>query len=169
MLVKSYGLFWQRDEVIWNPGQGNKGAFRLLGRRGTNLPGLRLADFRHQVGIYVLYGNYGPHYVGLTTKQGLGKRLKDHLYDEHSDSWDRFSWFGFCQVLKAKDHHGFPLLKEAPKSANGSPERVIHEMEALLIKAMGLRNKAEMKFNSAEQWVQVKRDEVDHFCGKAIG
>jgi hypothetical protein len=83
MVIRSYGLFWQCDEVNWHPGAGNKKAFRLLGRSGTNLPGLRLADFRDQRGIYVLYGDYGPHYVGLTRKRGLGLRLKHHLFDGH--------------------------------------------------------------------------------------
>ncbi len=103
MLIKSFGLFWSGTEVNWNPGQGAKAAFRLLGRQGSNLPGLRVADFRYQQGIYILYGNYGPYYVGLTRKQGLGKRLKDHLLDHHQDKWDRFSWFGFCSVLKGTD------------------------------------------------------------------
>src|SRR6476659_4998696 len=103
MVIQSYGLFWRRDEVTWHPGAGKKKAFRLLGRRGTNRPGLRLSDFRDQQGIYVLYGNYGPHYVGLTRKRGLGQRLKDHTGDEHWDRWDRFSWFGFCQVRNRRN------------------------------------------------------------------
>ena len=78
MFIKNFGLFWRADEVDWNPGKGKKGAFRLLGRQGSNLPGLRLADFRHQQGIYILYGNHGPYYVGLTKNQGFGKRLLDH-------------------------------------------------------------------------------------------
>lgn len=63
MSIKNYGLFWRADEVNWFPGTGNKGQFRLLGRQGMNLPGLTLADFREQCGIYILYGNYGPHYT----------------------------------------------------------------------------------------------------------
>jgi hypothetical protein len=46
VFVKTFGLFWRRDEVEWNPGQGMKGVFRLLGRQGKILPGLRLADYR---------------------------------------------------------------------------------------------------------------------------
>ncbi len=72
MVIKNYGLFWRADEVDWYPGHGNP--FRLLGRQGKNFPGVCVADFRWQNGIYVLYGDYGPHYVGLTRKQGLGKR-----------------------------------------------------------------------------------------------
>src|ERR1043166_3287038 len=100
MFITNYGLFWRRDEVDWNPGKGAKGAFRLLGRRGKRHPAIRLADFRRQKGIYILYGNHGPHYVGLTKRMGLGRRLMDHLSDRHSKKWDRFSWFGFNMVLK---------------------------------------------------------------------
>src|SRR4051794_10537989 len=80
VFIKNFGQFWRFDEINWFPGKGAKGAFRLLGRQGKNIPGLRLADFRYQQGIYILYGNHGPYYTGLTTRQGLGRRLKDHWW-----------------------------------------------------------------------------------------
>jgi hypothetical protein len=129
VFVKSYGLFWRRDEVEWNPGTGTKGGFRLLGRQGKYLPGLRLADFRHQKGIYILYGNHGPYYVGLTKKQGLGNRLKDHLYDSHGGEWDRFSWFGFRAVLATTDHYGLCKLGKMAQAVIGNPESVITDVE----------------------------------------
>jgi hypothetical protein len=81
MLIKAYGLFWSKDEVNWDPGKGNRGQFKLLGHRGKNRPGVRVADFRRQSGLYILYGNYGPHYVGLTRADRLGTRLKEHRTD----------------------------------------------------------------------------------------
>jgi hypothetical protein len=138
-----------------------KGGFRLLGRRGANLPGLRVADFRYQQGIYVLYGNYGPHYVGLTRKQGSGKRLKDHLTDQHQDKWDRFSWFGFCAVLKSKDDCGLCRLKNLSELSLGPSQEAIGDIEALLIKAMGLSNIAQMNFSSAKEWVQIETHETE--------
>lgn len=166
MFIKSYGLFWRADEVGWNPGKGKKGAFRLLGRQGAHLPGLRLTDFRHQQGIYILYGNHGPYYVGLTKKQGLGKRLKDHRSDGHAGQWDRFSWFGFCAVLAGKDAQGLCKLKPMAKAAIGNPDSVITDVEALLIRAMGLKNINQNNFETAEEWMQVKGHEVEHFMGK---
>lgn len=166
MLIKSYGLFWRSDEVDWNPGKGNKGSFRLLGRRGTNSPGIIAADFRHQQGIYLLYGNHGPYYVGLTKMQGLGKRLRDHLSDHHSDNWDRFSWFGFRRVLAKKDDEGLCQLADLANFSLTDPKKVIGDVEALLIKAMGLSNIAQMKFESAEEWTQIKEHEVKHFLKK---
>lgn len=166
VLIKSYGLFWRRDEVEWCPGQGVKCAFRLMGRQGCNLPGLRLADFRAQQGIYILYGNHGPHYVGLTRKQGLGKRLKDHLTDGHQNLWDRFSWFGFRSVLKGVDSNGICQLKELAANGFGSHRQIIGDIEALLIRAMGLSNVAQMNFVAADEWVQVKIDETSHYLNR---
>lgn len=165
MFIKSFGLFWSADEVEWNPGYGGK--FRLLGRSGKILPALRVADFRDQLGIYILYGNPGPYYVGLTKKQGLGKRLKQHRENEHKGKWDRFSWFGFCAVLKGKDNDGLCKLAKMAQIAVGNPTSVITDVEALLIRAMGLQpNAAQPKFENAEEWKQIKALEHEHFMSK---
>src|SRR5262245_14057791 len=137
MIIRNYGLFWRMDEVEWNPGAGRR-TFRLLGRQGANRGTLRVADFRNQTGIYVLYSDYGPHYVGLTRKKGIGNRLKDHLTDELEGWWNRFSWFGFRTVLKEMDANGICRLRQLASIALGEPNKMIGDMEALLIKAMGL-------------------------------
>ena len=62
MFIKNFSQFWRAEEVDWFPGQGNRNSFRLLERQGINLPGVRLADFRHMQGIYILYANHGPYY-----------------------------------------------------------------------------------------------------------
>jgi hypothetical protein len=166
MLFQAYGLFWRRDEVDWHPGKGKAGLFCLLGRRGTNLPGLKVADFRHQRGIYILYGNFGPYYVGLTRKQSLGKRLKDHLADGHGANWDRFSWFGFRRVLKRKNDDGRNMLGELPNGQHHDMAKVIGDIEALLIRSMALQNIAQMKFAKAQEWTQIKLDELDSYRKK---
>lgn len=166
MLIRNYGLFWRASEIDWTPGKGAKGKFRLLGRQGTNNPGLKVADFRAQQGIYVLYGDYGPYYVGLTRKQGLGKRLKDHLTDDHADEWDRFSWFGFCATLAPQKKDGLRPLKKLAKLSTGSPSQAIADMEALLIKAMGPSNISNMNFQKATEWEQIELDESTHYLAK---
>jgi hypothetical protein len=137
----------------------------MLGRRGSNKPVLQIADFRHQRGIYILYGDYGPYYVGLARKRSLGDRLKDHLTDKHGGKWDRFSWFGFKRVMRSKNDNGFQQLKEeVPDNAVIRPHKLIGDIEALLIKSMGLRNIKNMNITGANQWIQIKRLEEADFC-----
>jgi hypothetical protein len=169
MIIRAYGLFWRQDEINWNPGAGNKvnleDQFRLLGRVGKNQGTLKVADFRTQHGIYILYGDLGAHYVGLTRKQAIGKRLKDHLHDEHEGFWDRFSWFGFREVLKMTDAYGLRQLKTMPGLKLTEPDKVIGDIEALLMKAMSVRNKADMNFANAEKWDQIRLHEITRYCG----
>jgi hypothetical protein len=132
MFVKSYGLFWRKDEVEWNPGIGKP--FRLLGRIRANVGKIRITDFREQAGIYILYGNHGAYYVGLAKK--LGNRLRSHTNDHHSEEWDRFSWFGFRKVLAGTHVNGFCKLAPMAKIALHEPKKIIKDVEALLIRAM---------------------------------
>ena len=167
MLIRAYGLFWRADEVNWHPGRGSRGQFVLLGRRGKNRPNLQLADFRRQSGLYILYGDYGPYYVGLARENSLGGRLKRHLSDRHADRWDRFSWFGFRMVLTKRDANGLRELKTLSTRARGRMHNQIGELEALLISALGLENNfAKMRFPGARPWAQVKAHEVDAYLDR---
>jgi hypothetical protein len=124
MIIQSFGLFWRVDEINWFPGRGTKGTWRLLGRRRASGT-LELADFTDQTGIYILYGNYGPYYVGLTRRRGLGRRLKDHLRDAHMGKWDRFSWFGFKPFKRATDEQGLRVLRALPELKSFPPSAII--------------------------------------------
>lgn len=166
MIIKAYGLLWQADEIEWMPGRGARNVFDLCGRNGTNCPGLRVADFRRQRGVYILYGKAGPYYVGLTKAQTLGKRLKDHLQDHHAGRWDRFSWFGFSGVLKSRDNRGFQRLRKLPEATPVKPISIIGDIEALLIKTLGTVNVAQMKFAAAHEWKQIRREERETFFSR---
>ncbi len=166
MLIKAYGLFWRADDLDWKPGRGNQ--FRLMGRRGKNRGALRLADFTEQSGLYILYGDYGPYYVGLVRAERLGRRLRSHHEtDHHSGNWDRFSWFGFRQVLKARNEEGICQLRRLAVVSLGNPGHELADMEALLIRALGLsRNLNRMNFRSAQRWEQVKGHELASLMAK---
>lgn len=168
MQIQNYGLFWRRDEVEWNPGKGK--SFELLGRRGINKPNIQIANFRYQQGIYILYGSYGPYYVGLanSSKRGLGKRLEEHTVDDHWNSWDRFSWFGFKKVLTPKNKEGIlTLQKKLPDFKMSNPNITIKNVEALLIRAMGcFGNTLEMNFNPEQKWEQVTLKERKYYIDK---
>jgi hypothetical protein len=156
MLVTSFGLFWRADEIEWFPGKGVKNEFRLLGRIGKNRPSIRIADFRRQQGIYILFDEYGPAYVGLAKGDRLGARLRDHLSDHLEGKWDRFSWFGFNPVDVTPDDGGVLGLNEPNGGMTDDTSTTIGDLEALLIAAMGPKlNQQKMRFDKAEKWEQV--------------
>lgn len=149
-LITSYGLFWRTDRALRNGGDG-------LSMRGSLGQGQsrRLVDFSAQDGIYVMYGDFGPHYIGIAAHGSLGRRLRRHLRDRHSGKWDRFSWFGYRSVVseprgaETRWTVGGPLADVAPKDA-------MRDVEALLIGAFGLANVLHPTFRNAEEWMQVE-------------
>lgn len=156
MQVTSYGLFWRADDIEWFPGKGNRDEFRLLGRIGMNRPGIKVADFRRQQGIYILFDEYGPAYVGLAKGERLGARLREHLEDRHQGKWDRFSWFGFNEVGKNPDKHGILSLNQPRQDVTDNTSTTIGDLEALLIAAMGPKlNRQMMRFENAQKWEQI--------------
>jgi hypothetical protein len=167
--IRCYGMFWDRNEVDWSPGSGNRNQFRLLGRVGKVAPKLQVCDFRTQRGIYVLYDDHGARYVGLARGQDIGKRLREHTQDHLADSWERFSWFGFRSVLLRTNQHSLQELGEVPARLVSNSDATIGDIEALLIQTLGtyrIGNAQQMKFADAAKWEQVRRDEVDHYVGR---
>jgi hypothetical protein len=163
VLIRAFGLFWSADEVEWFPGPGRR--YMLLGRRGERFPNLQVADFRTQSGLYILYGDYGPYYVGRANR--LGGRLKRHLIDRHAGRWNRFSWFGFQGVLSRRGVDGLSPLQQLRTRTRGSMDTQIGELEALLIRALGLENNyAKMRFPVGRAWTQVRVDEADKYLAR---
>jgi len=156
MQVTSYGLFWRADEIEWFPGQGNRKEFRLLGRIGINRPKLEVADFRRQQGIYILFDEYGPAYIGLAKRDRLGARLQDHLSDRLEGKWDRFSWFGFNEIAESPDEDGVLSLEQPRQKLTDDTSTTIGDLEALLIATMGPKlNRQKMGFDGAKEWKQI--------------
>lgn len=166
MKITSYGLFWREDEIDWNPGSGVKNSFRLLGRVGANRGSIRVSDFRRQQGIYILYDEYGPSYVGLTRQQGLGKRLKDHREDHLENQWDRFSWFGFNPIGQPASDGVLNLLN-LNDDLTENTHTTIGDLEALLIRAIGpKRNTAWMSFKDADEWTQIRYEDSEKYLNR---
>lgn len=169
MKITSFGLFWRESEIDWNPGQGYRDSFRLLGRKGANRGTIQITDFRFQQGIYILYDEYGPSYVGLTRAQGLGKRLKDHLDDHLAGKWDRFSWFGFRPIGQANSKSGILELDQPPEDLTDDTNTTIGDLEALLIRAIGpKRNTAYPSFKGADEWIQIEYEEQDQYLKRVV-
>jgi hypothetical protein len=50
-----------------------------------------------------------------------------------------------------------------PLSKSTSPENMIADLEAMLIKSMALQNINHMNFVNAREWTQIKRNEWEKF------
>jgi hypothetical protein len=168
--IHAYGLFWSADEINWFRTDEDRSRFRMLGRLGRRGPNLRVCDFRFQRGIYVLYDDYGPYYVGLVRVGTLGNRLKQHRLDQHADSWDRFSWFGFAPVIKRSRYaDGTSVLGKLPERLLTDSRWAIRDLEALLIQSLGTQNRGnshQMRFGQGEHWTQVMAHEVDDYLDR---
>lgn len=91
-LINAFGMYWSRANVLWTHSP------RLLGRQGK---GSTPVDFSGQQGVYLLHDRRDVVYVGRTTDQPLGLRLRQHVEDRLNGRWERFSWFGVYPVTEA--------------------------------------------------------------------
>jgi hypothetical protein len=95
MLIKAYGEFWNPFLTDW-AGQKLEGRAKLqVTRDGEKKTVTHTINFWKATGIYVLYNDFNPVYVGKTTV--LGKRIADHLSDRFAGRWDMFSWYSVCK------------------------------------------------------------------------
>jgi len=123
-LVKQYGEFWNPDYVDWAK------SWKLLGKRnkGPKSPDINVYEER---GIYVLYNDYVPVYVGKALQQSIGFRLQLHRESSRKGTrWDAFSWFGFRGALRSGE------LKKLNTNAGLKMTAMIEMLEALLIMAI---------------------------------
>ena len=115
--------------MVWRPGAGRKA--HLYGRWGTRKPRLELGDFWHQRGVYVLHGDHGAYYAGLAIDQPLGKRLQQHTQDEHAGRWDKFSWFGYCEMSRSAQNERYWLPQPLHEEGTATVRSVIRDAEAM--------------------------------------
>jgi hypothetical protein len=118
-IVSSFGMFWRKDAIEWNPNP------KLLGMQQI---GATPVDFCKQLGIYLLYDGREVIYVGRTTDRPFGRRLYEHTADRMSARWDRFSWFGLLPVSETGVLGELPVTFDAVK--------LIPALEAILIEAL---------------------------------
>lgn len=122
-LIGSFGIFWDREWVDWQTTSPT-----LL---GVKQAGSKPVDFAEQSGIYVLYDQSRPIYVGQAGDKRLGLRLKDHTRGRFSSRWNRFSWFGVRGVNPETGQ-----LDASPSKHEIGPATLITTMEALLIESL---------------------------------
>jgi hypothetical protein len=91
-LINAFGMYWARSYVLWTSTP------RILGQQQS---GSTPVDFCNQRGVYLLHDGRAVVYVGRTTEQALGVRLRQHISDRLNGRWDRFSWFGVYPVTES--------------------------------------------------------------------
>jgi len=125
MLIKVYGEFWRPDFVEWGrPGIRGKLKGRITVKRKDVL-----VDNWSQSGIYILYQDREPVYVGQASENNLGMRLRNHLTDRLAGRWNAFSWYG----VRAFDQQSRELTAAGGQVL--SPHDVLDEIEAIFISA----------------------------------
>ncbi len=119
-LINAFGMYWSRANVLWTSTP------RILGQQQ---PGSTPVNFFGQLGVYLLHDGRAVVYVGRTTDQPLGIRLRQHISDRLNGRWDRFSWFGV-----------YPVSESGAIDTNSEPtynlEMLTVTMEALLIEGL---------------------------------
>lgn len=118
-IIHSFGMYWQRDLVVWRNDPKMYGKQQALSRP---------VDFGKQKGIYILYDHHTVVYVGRSIDRPLGKRLFEHTVDRLGSRWNRFSWFGLLDVTQEGS------LRET--ALNTSLASLVATLEALLIEAL---------------------------------
>lgn len=118
-IIRSFGMYWQRDLVVW------KNDLKMFGKQQALV---KAVNFGKQKGIYILYDHHTVVYVGRAIDRPLGKRLYEHTIDRLGSRWNRFSWFGLLDVTNEGN------LREVPVKA--SLAVLVATLEALLIEAL---------------------------------
>lgn len=120
-IIYAFGMYWQRDLVVWRNDP------KMYGKQQAQA---KAVDFGKQKGIYILYDHHTVVYVGRSIDRPLGKRLYEHTVDRLGSRWNRFSWFGLLDVTEEGDLEA----KEMP--LNTSLASLIATLEALLIETL---------------------------------
>lgn len=149
--LQAFGMYWQRDLVIWGP------KTKLLGRQGL---GATEVNFAEQIGVYLLHDRDRVIYVGRASDT-LFARLKTHTTDRLGGRWDRFSWFGLRSV-KEDGSLSDPSIK-------WNYTVVIETLEALLIESLEppLNRRRGDNFSGVE-FTQAADPEIERLKKKAL-
>jgi len=131
VLIRTYGLFWQRSDIDWGAGRrrGHLNGYYAFGKREG------ITDFREQRGIYCLYDpTFKLVYVGQAGNGDacLFDRLRDHARGRLAQRWSQFSWFGTRGLIESST--GVWTLDDDQEAAP-SLATVLNQLEGILIAA----------------------------------
>ena len=139
-LIKTCGEFWNPESVNWDD------SWRLLGKRSPKAPDINIYEER---GVYILYKDYVPVYVGKGFKTSIGYRLQEHRGDwKKGTRWDAFSWFGIIGL-----NEDDKIAKPTTVSHQLSSRELVAALEALLIAVIDPRLNARREWLKGVAWL----------------
>jgi len=121
-IVQSFGISWNRNQVLW------KNSPDLF---GVQTLGATPVNFNKQIGVYLLHDVREIIYVGQAINQTISERLFQHTKNRLSGRWNRFSWFGLYSV--AEDGK-LNIINETNRTI--SIENIGDALEAILIESI---------------------------------
>jgi hypothetical protein len=156
-IIKNYGFLWERKFIYrGSGGDGNAGHLRGFSSRN------READFREQIGVYVLYDrNQQIVYVGQAGNgnASLFTRLKNHMSHALWNRWEYFSWIGFKDVNadgELSDQQRVTSSVSGFKYADA-----LNEIEGILIEIIEPKlNKQSGRLKSAVEYFQLVDERI---------
>lgn len=155
-IIKNYGFLWDRNYIY-------RGAGNNAGHLKGTASGLSTADFREQIGVYVLYDtSQRIVYVGQAGNGNatLFTRLKNHMDGQMWNRWQYFSWVGF------KDVNGDGSLSAQQNVNSGVSgfkySDALNEVEGILIEIIEPKlNKQSGRLKSAREYYQYRDDRLN--------
>lgn len=146
-LVECYGIFWERDQVVWK---------RKPDLLGVQQRGAIQVNFSDQVGFYLLHDGRETIYVGQAIEQTIGQRLTQHTEDRLRGRWNRFSWFGFHRIQEKGT-----IDSSRSEFNNISINHLADIFEAVLIESIEPRQNRKKGNNfSDREYLQVEDPEI---------
>lgn len=151
-IIKNYGFLWER-KLLYRGAGGNGNSGHLKGKARGKLE----ADFREQIGVYVLYDrNQNIVYVGQAGNgnANLFTRLKNHMADSLWNRWEYFTWIGFRDVNADGSLSNQQNVGTAVSGFTYSD--ALNEIEGILIEIIEPKlNKQSGRLRSATEYFQV--------------
>lgn len=150
-IIKNFGFLWERKYIYrGSGGDGNAGHLKGYAK------GRPTADFREQIGVYVLYDrNQSIVYVGQAGNGNatLFTRLRSHMDGSLWNRWEYFSWVGFREV----NSDGSISEKQSVESGVSGfrYSDALNEIEGILIEIIEPKlNKQGGKLKNAAEYFQ---------------
>ena len=155
-IIKNYGFLWDWDYIFRG---GGKSPGHLKGTSAGKID----ADFREQIGVYVLYDS-AQHiiYVGQAGNGNatLFTRLKNHMDGPMWNRWQYFSWIGFRDV----NADGSLSAQQSvdTKVSGFKYSDALNELEGILIEVIEPKlNKQSGRLKSAREYYQYRDDRLE--------